>query len=1344
MSKKIGYKTSSIIALTLAGVGLSAHHADAAEQESNSQETPQNVLDDQVSLNQAENAKATVTNTSQTNIVDTQRYQDPTQIETYDTLSSENQSTPETNTNVENEDSTSLTHTQPNNNVESDTTNLNVLEVEQPEKSNTETPDTHIDTHTEAEVSQEEYDNSEQNIESHSTQIDSKTNQDANTESSDETVVSSEATHDVSNQETKTTPDNDVTYQDVTYQNQTPSFDEQNIQPQSSEQERNSVVSTNQNDQTTSQYSNKQNIDAQTTSNDNAEEQNSSNPDTSTSEAKDTHLSEDTILLNDEEGQMIPVNGSVFRSATAPQPVTYAATTSQPAAYQPQVNSSINNYIRRNNFTVPTYEEDYSYYFPKYGYRNGVGQPEGIIIHDTANDSSTIDGEINYMKNNYNSAFVHGFIDGRRIIETQPTDYLAWGAGPVANNRFIHIELVHVHDYDSFARQMNNMADYAATNLQYYGLQPDSAEYDGRGTVWTHNAVSNWLGGTDHVDPHGYLRAHGYSYDELYDLINEKYQVKMGYASPAYSGSTAQPSTPSQNNDLTVNANNGYLRINSNNNGLYTTVYDQNGRTTNATNQTLKVTKKANLNGQDFYLASDAKTNKLLGWVKSNDTFYQQAQSIKSINQKYQVKPGTVVYNVPWGTKSQVIGTSNKTVNQAFSAQKSQVVGKTNWLYGSVNNLTGWINSANIAPETQSLKVTKDTGIGRINSSNSGLYASVYDQKGKSTTLANQTLSIPKKAKLGDQEFYLVADYATGTNVGWIKTSDVDYRTSQPSTAIDKVYTIPSGTTLYEVPWGTSKQVAGQVSGQGAQTFTASQQRKIGNATYIFGKTRNISGWVNQIRLSTPTASTLITKPVSEIGQVQPSTSGIRASVYDQTAKDATRYNDKTYKVSKRASLNNQDYVLLQNATTPIGWFKASDVKTQSLGKEVRTTGQYTVRSNNNGLYTIPWGTAQQRIDALKNLSNPSFIATKKVNVGDNVYLFGNVNQKTGWIDLKDLSQTSNLKTAVAPTSSLRTATTSSNTTESNHNSDYFVTNSKGYYYDSPEQKKILGTLSNYYETLFSIEKSSIHQGVTWYYGTFKDGTKGWLKASDLRSVLIHHYTAPVTLEEALNRQLVLSAKPQTQRQPGKWVNATREETREAMDTTKLEKDPVQKYQFLKLDQHQGLSAAQLNKLLKGKGILEGQGEAFKTAAAQNNINEIYLVSHALLETGNGTSQLSKGGYVNSKNQVITDSTTKYFNMFGIGAFDQNPLVNGFKTAQDFGWNSVSKAIIGGAQFIKDRYINMGQNTLYRMRWNPQNPATHQYATDISWAKHNALRLKSFYDALSETGKYFNIDVYRK
>ncbi|WP_144523844.1 N-acetylmuramoyl-L-alanine amidase, partial [Bacillus subtilis] len=90
---------------------------------------------------------------------------------------------------------------------------------------------------------------------------------------------------------------------------------------------------------------------------------------------------------------------------------------------------------------------------------------------------------------NYTNAFVHAFVDGNRIIETAPTDYLSCGAGPYGNNCFINVEIVHTHDYASFARSMNNYADYAATQLQYYGLKPNSAEYDANGTVWTHYAI---------------------------------------------------------------------------------------------------------------------------------------------------------------------------------------------------------------------------------------------------------------------------------------------------------------------------------------------------------------------------------------------------------------------------------------------------------------------------------------------------------------------------------------------------------------------------------------------------------------------------------------------------------------------------------------------------------------------------------------------------------------------------------------------------------------------------------------------------------------------------------------
>ena len=73
-----------------------------------------------------------------------------------------------------------------------------------------------------------------------------------------------------------------------------------------------------------------------------------------------------------------------------------------------------------------------------------------------------------------------------------------------------------------------------------------------------------------------------------------KYKWKQNESS----GSTTKPST--NTGKLTVSTNNGVGRINTNNDGLYTTVYDQNGRKTSKTNQTLKVTKSATLGNKTF------------------------------------------------------------------------------------------------------------------------------------------------------------------------------------------------------------------------------------------------------------------------------------------------------------------------------------------------------------------------------------------------------------------------------------------------------------------------------------------------------------------------------------------------------------------------------------------------------------------------------------------------------------------------------------------------------------------------------------------------------------------------
>ncbi|MEB6237551.1 glucosaminidase domain-containing protein [Staphylococcus gallinarum] len=1361
INKKFTYKVPSIVALTFAGTALTTHHAHAAEN-TQDQTKNKNVLNDEQTQQQGKQIQAEISKPT-TNISGTQAYQDPTQVKSQDAdqVSNYDALLDDLNSDSTEEANTYTNETASNSETDAVTTQQSDATADQQNSEANDESSTQEDMSSKDETTTDQQ-NSKVNDES-STQEDmsskdvttadhTTTQENSSAESQDMKSQDSNATEDattnsntsessVNEQQSATSEqqstedtteqsaqlDTNNTNVEATQQDEAPTTSNSNVATQESDANSdqaststNEVKSDDNEEDTSAKKQDENTTDEQISSDSTVSAKQVNDSADSTVSTQDTNDNNSALETNHEDGAVAVATKSDStdnalesnEQTTTTEPVArkvavtsnndtdedttsdvtpmlrtanYTANTSQATTtraavkkeattkstlqrYTPQVNSSINNYIRKNNFTAPNYEQDIASYLPQYNYR--YGKPEGIVMHDTANDNSTITGEVNYMKNNYNSAFVHAYVDGNRIIETANTDYLAWGAGAPANERFIHVELVHTHDYDSFARSINNYADYAATNLRYYGLKPDSAEYDGAGTVWTHKAVSTYLGGTDHSDPHGYLAAHNYSYDELYDLIYEKYLIQTGQAadwgttSSNNSGSTNTDDTP-KTGQLSVKTNSGVGRINSKNNGVYTTVYDKNGKATNRTNQTLKVTKTATLGQEKYYLVSDYNKGNLIGWVKQNDVNYNTAKSVAKINKSYKIKPGEVLYSVPWGTSSQKVGTVSGKSAQTFKATKQQQIGKTNYLYGTVNKVSGWVSLSKLtsnstttpSTDTNKLVVTNLTNQqGTVNKTNSGVYTSVYDKQGVQKSYVNgKTFKLSKKATLGSKQFYLITDNKTNTNMGWMLTKDI-------------------------------------------------QVKEATKANNTVNKTTN----------------------VSKIGQLNTQNSGIKTTVFYEQGKDASKFSGKTYTISKQRTQGDNTYVLIQNTNqkTPIGWVNTKDINTRNLTKAEAKKGQYTIKPTNNGLYAIPWGTKAQQIDTLNKVGNNKFNASKSLFVDKDEYIYGNVNNKTGWIAAKDLNQ----------------ATTQSNPTPLKY--DYIIYNENGQYYLDPTATKGAGSLRDFYEGIFDVFEQQTINGITWYHGKLSNGKTVWIKASDLRKELVKYYATGMTLDQAVALQKGLNTKPQIQRVPGKWEDATSAEIKSAMDSNKLVKDATQKYQFLRLDKAQNINETDLNKLLVGKGILEGQGAAFSQAAKENNINEVYLISHALLETGNGTSTLANGGNV-VNNKVVTNQPTKYYNMFGIGAVDHDAVKQGFITAKNNGWDSVKKAIVGGAQFIASSYINQGQNTLYKMRWNPDNPGVHQYATDVAWAKHNATRIKSFYDSMDKVGKYFDVNTYK-
>ncbi len=189
-------------------------------------------------------------------------------------------------------------------------------------------------------------------------------------------------------------------------------------------------------------------------------------------------------------------------------------------------------------------------------------------------------------------------------------------------------------------------------------------------------------------------------------------------------------------------------------------------------------------------------------------------------------------------------------------------------------------------------------------------------------------------------------------------------------------------------------------------------------------------------------------------------------------------------------------------------------------------------------------------------------------------------------------------------------------------------------------------------------------------------------------------------------------------------------------------------FQFLVFSGNAGIKLEDMARILNGKGILSGKEAVFIEGSVQQNINEIFLVSLSLLETGNGTSALANGIDFEDVDNIFPDQdTVKVYNMFGIGAYDSNPNYLGAQYAYNKRWFTPELAILGGAQFTSESYINhttYKQNTLYKIRWNPAKPGQHQYATDIGWASKQVGRIKTLYDQCSSYILEFDVPAYKE
>ena len=224
--------------------------------------------------------------------------------------------------------------------------------------------------------------------------------------------------------------------------------------------------------------------------------------------------------------------------------------------------ASINSIAKQNSYVGETFlyqmlqtqNIKYNKFYAKGNkikYRQGT--PEGIVIHETATPGASAYNEAIYFNREWMNmySYVHAFVDSKQVIQMMTPNYGVWGAGAIANNRFIQIELCRENTRNKFAKSVNNDAIYAAKLLHRYNITPVNASNTGKGTIWSHHAVSRFLGGTNHTDPDGYFQKWGYSMNDFFSLLKYYYDMQA-----AETSNTTVPDNNVGTNDPVVSDSN--------------------------------------------------------------------------------------------------------------------------------------------------------------------------------------------------------------------------------------------------------------------------------------------------------------------------------------------------------------------------------------------------------------------------------------------------------------------------------------------------------------------------------------------------------------------------------------------------------------------------------------------------------------------------------------------------------------------------------------------------------------------------------------------------------------------
>ena len=224
----------------------------------------------------------------------------------------------------------------------------------------------------------------------------------------------------------------------------------------------------------------------------------------------------------------------------------------------------------------------------------------------------------------------------------------------------------------------------------------------------------------------------------------------------------------------------------------------------------------------------------------------------------------------------------------------------------------------------------------------------------------------------------------------------------------------------------------------------------------------------------------------------------------------------------------------------------------------------------------------------------------------------------------------------------------------------------------------------------------------------------------------------------------------------GGWAGASREiiayymDPRNFLNTSNI-------FMFLKQDVFsKSVTEKQINKIIENSFMADGyttdkddpyDGSYAKliiAAGKKAGFDPCVIAAKILLEQGRDGSSLTSGKYTSTKYPKKYKGYYNFFNINASGETNEDVIINGLDYAKDQGWDTVYKSIIGGAEFLKDGYIERGQNTYYYQDFQVHNTGTvlRQYAQNVADAYSKGTILSSGYIGDTKTKLTFIIPVF--